>query len=81
MSKRTKKERGRQASVPAQDTGISKRGKKVILCGIATIALGFIVLTQTDSRGQNLASKLSPLLILGGYATVAFGIFVPDPID
>jgi hypothetical protein len=63
---------------PGQDR-VSVRGKKVVLCGIASIALGFLTLTRTDPRGRNWASVLSPFLILGGYGIVAAGIFVPDP--
>ena len=75
-----KKKRGETVSErPAAPDPLSVRGKKVILCGIATIALGFVVLTRADSRGRNWAGVLSPFLILGGYAVVACGIYVPDP--
>jgi hypothetical protein len=46
---------------------------------VALIALGFIVLSRVDPRGRNWAGTLSPFLILGGYAVVACGIYVPDP--
>jgi len=67
-----------QSSAPA---GISKRGRRVIFSGIAVLIAGFFVLTKTDPAGQNLASMLSPFLILGGYLIIGIGIFVPDKAD
>ena len=58
--------------------GISKRGWKTLLAGIATSAFGFYVLSLTDPAGQNWASNLCPFLILGGYAAIAIGILLPD---
>lgn len=58
--------------------GLSKRGKKVIGAGIALLVVGFIVLSLTDSAGQNWASTLSPFLILGAYAVIGVGIVLPD---
>ncbi|PIP81600.1 MAG: hypothetical protein CO113_17445 [Elusimicrobia bacterium CG_4_9_14_3_um_filter_62_55] len=58
---------------------LSARGKKVIGGGIAVLALGFFILTLTDPSGRNWASTLSPILILGAYAIIFFGIFLPDP--
>jgi hypothetical protein len=63
----------------AQPSIISKRGWKVIGIGIAVAILGYVVLSFTDPRGQNWASRLSPFLILGGYATIGFGIVAKDP--
>ncbi|MFA5859537.1 MAG: hypothetical protein WC955_10805 [Elusimicrobiota bacterium] len=57
-------------------TGITKTGKKVILTGIILIISGFIVLTQTNPDGSNLASILSPLFLVAGYTAVAVGILV-----
>ena len=84
MGKRSKKKHrqkeAKAAPSPAgKEPGISKRGKKVIAGGIAALVAGFLLLTQTDPRGQNWARLLSPMLILGGYAIVAGGILLPDP--
>ena len=79
MAKKTKKKEAQEPPKPMPDAGISKRGRKVIAAGVGVIALGFAVLTQTDPRGQNWASVLSPFLILGGYGLVAGGIMLPDP--
>jgi uncharacterized membrane protein YqgA involved in biofilm formation len=61
--------------------GISKLGRKVIFFGIAVLIAGFIVLTKTDPAGQNMASMISPFLILGGYLIIGIGIFVPNRTD
>ena len=58
--------------------GISGRGKKVIAIGVATLVLGFIVLSRTDAMGRNWASHLSPFLILGAYVLIGAGIFLPE---
>ncbi|MFH1367883.1 MAG: hypothetical protein ABII64_02025 [Elusimicrobiota bacterium] len=58
--------------------GISAIGKKIIIAGIIVLAAGYFILTKTDPAGQNLASKISPFLILGGYALIGIGIAVPE---
>ncbi|OGS18337.1 MAG: hypothetical protein A2219_08615 [Elusimicrobia bacterium RIFOXYA2_FULL_50_26] len=58
--------------------GISKTGKKIILSGIALLFIGFFVLTKTDPSGSNLASMVSPFLILAGYAVIGAGIIFPE---
>jgi hypothetical protein len=58
--------------------GISKTGKKVIFSGIFMLIIGYFVLTKTDPMGQNLASMISPFLILGGYVLIGVGIIIPD---
>lgn len=80
MGKKSKKDRAQPlpASPPAAADGISSAGKKVIGAGAALLVLGFIVLSFTDPMGRNWASHLSPFLILGGYAVIAAGIFVPE---
>ncbi len=81
MGKKDKKKGlvpGEKAPVSAAISPISKRGWKVVGIGIATVILGFIVLSFTDPSGQNFASRLSPFLILGGYATIGFGIITKE---
>lgn len=63
---------------PFKYGGISKRGWKVIGLGVAIAAIGYYVLSLTDPAGQNWASNLSPFLLLGGYATLAIGIILPE---
>ena len=70
--------RSEQPSVSIKFEGVSKRGWKVIGCGIGIVTVGFYVLSLTDPAGQNWASNLSPFLLLGGYATIAVGIVLPE---
>lgn len=64
---------------PVEKTaGISAVGKKIIFAGAALLVVGYFVLSKTDPAGQNLASTISPFLILGGYAAIAVGIAFPD---
>lgn len=53
---------------------ISKRGKIIIATGIGLVIVGFLVLTETNPQGDNLASIISPFLLIGGYITIAIGI-------
>jgi hypothetical protein len=57
---------------------ITKRGVKVIFSGLAVLLAGFLVLTKTDPMGQNLASDISPFLIIGGYIVIGIGIILPE---
>jgi len=65
--------------IPLEGESITYRGMLTIGGGVGVLALGFFVLTLTDPAGSNWASHVSPLLILGGYAVIAAGIFLPDP--
>lgn len=89
MSKKKRKKQGEGSpettggDVPSTFTveggeGLSSTGKKVILCGIVVVVIGFVVLTKADPMGRNWAASLSPFLILGGYALVGGGIFLPE---
>ncbi len=69
---------GERPALPGDDR-ITRRGKTIIVVGLAAILAGFIVLTRADPMGRNWASHISPFLILGGYALIGMGIFTPDP--
>ncbi|GEM_PF-1091345 len=56
--------------------GISRRGKIIIACGIGLLVIGFFILTKTNPEGSNWASIVSPILIIGGYITIALGIIL-----
>jgi len=62
---------------PPPSERLSPRGKALVLAGGASVLLGFLVLTQADAMGRNLAASVSPFLILGGYAAIGFGLFLP----
>jgi len=57
---------------------ISRRGWKTIAGGVACVIVGFAVLTRADPFGRNWAASLCPFLILGGYALMGLGIFLPE---
>ena len=38
--------------------------------GLALLVIGFFVLSLVDERAANLAGRLSPFLILGGYGLI-----------
>jgi hypothetical protein len=75
---KNKKEKLKAAKKPETVKSISNRGIKVIFAGAVILAAGFFILSKTDPAGQNWASKLSPFLILGGYAAIGAGILVPE---
>ncbi|MFH2202345.1 MAG: hypothetical protein ABIJ96_04480 [Elusimicrobiota bacterium] len=92
MGKKRKKKRDREArkqqevektpnndesAVGDEKEAISSAGRKTIVGGVALLIAGFIILTFTDPQGRNWASTLSPLLILGAYGVIAYGIFLP----
>jgi hypothetical protein len=60
---------------------ISQRGKKVSLLGVGIVVLGYFILSKVDPAGTNLAAKISPFLILSGYALIGLGILVPEKKD
>lgn len=57
---------------------ISRRGWKTIAGGVASVIVGFAVLTRADPFGRNWAASVCPFLILGGYALMGLGIFLPE---
>ena len=75
--KNKKNKQVQQQPVQQKPIGLSAAGKKVIFAGFIILALGYFVLSKTDPAGQNLASKISPFMILGGYALIGIGIAVP----
>ncbi len=57
---------------------ISKKGFKIIICSIFSLAIGFILLKFTNSEADNWASVMSPILIISSYIFIAIGILVKD---
>lgn len=53
---------------------LSTQGKKWVLIGMGIVTVGFVVLSFTDPQGQNWASRISPFLIVGGYAVIGIGL-------
>ena len=65
---------------PSPSEGIPFQGKALVGVGGVVVCLGFAVLSQADPLGRNWAACLAPFLILGGYAAIGAGLFLPpDP--
>lgn len=64
------------APSPASEA-LSSVGKILVGAGGISVLLGFIVLSHADPLGANLAASTSPFLILGGYAAIGVGLFLP----
>lgn len=60
--------------------GISKKGKTVILSGIALVVIGFVILSMADPAGENFAAHLSPFIIIAGYVLIGIGIVLPEKV-
>jgi hypothetical protein len=82
MSKKDKKKTLHGDASFAEKGGepaVSRRGWKIIGIGVLTVVIGYIVLAFTDPRGENLASRVSPLLLILGYTLIGVGIVTRDP--
>jgi len=58
---------------------LSRKGWMGLGGGIFLLFLGFLTLSFTDPAGKNFASDLSPLLLVSGYALIAFAIWRGTP--
>ena len=77
MAKPKKTFKEKLPAPPPPSAKLSSQGKKLVLAGGSLVLLGFAVLSRADSLGRNWAASLSPFLILGGYAAVGVGLFLP----
>jgi hypothetical protein len=77
MAKNKKTMKADVPAPPPPTEPLSAGGKRLVLAGAALVVLGFLVLTQADSLGRNWASRLSPFLLIAGYAAVGVGLFLP----
>jgi len=56
---------------------LSYRGKVLAGVGGALVVAGFVLLSFADSMGRNLPATLSPFFLIGGYAAIGVGLFLP----
>lgn len=61
---------------PTEHKGKKRTGLYIIGIAIAMLVLGYYVLTKVNSDASNWAGAVAPILIIGGYITVAIGILV-----
>ncbi|MCX7919445.1 MAG: hypothetical protein N3A72_07525 [bacterium] len=52
------------------------RKKVCFIIGLTAIFIGFFLLTLTNPEGNNWASILSPILIIGGYIVVIIALLM-----
>ncbi len=74
-----KKTHKKEIPAPPPSEALAPGGKLLIKAGGSCILLGFLVLTRADALGRNWAASLAPFLILGGYAAIGIGLFLPPP--
>lgn len=74
MSKKKLKVPLKEKQKVSQDIGITKRGFKVIVVGILSLIFGFVLLSFSNSEGNNFASIISPFVIIFSYVLIGIGI-------
>ena len=62
---------------PLPMQALSSRGKLIVGAGGALVIAGFVFLSFADSLGRNLPALVSPFLLIGGYAAIGIGLFLP----
>lgn len=62
---------------PFPSEPISPQGKLIAGVGGALVIAGFVLLSFADSMGRNLPALISPFLLIGGYAAIGVGLFLP----
>lgn len=62
---------------PLSSESLSPRGKLIAGAGGALVIAGFVLLSFADAQGRNLPALVSPFLLIGGYAAIGVGLFLP----
>ena len=62
---------------PLPSEPLSPLGKKLAWAGGALVLIGFALLAFADAMGRNLPALLSPFFLIGGYAAIGAGLFLP----
>lgn len=66
-------------SDPVRSDRFGRTNWLLLAGGLLLLAVGFWVLTLADDRASNLAGRLSPFLILGGYGLVFISLILRAP--
>lgn len=74
-NKNTTKKDAPAPSLPSE--ALSSRGKLIVGVGGALVIAGFVLLSFADALGRNLPAMISPFLLIGGYAAIGVGLFLP----
>jgi hypothetical protein len=62
---------------PLPSERLSPQGKLLAGVGGALVVVGFILLSFADAQGRNLYAMVSPFFLIGGYAAIGVGLFLP----
>lgn len=76
MKKKNTMKKDRPAS-PLPSEPLSAAGQRLIWAGGALVIAGFVLLSFADALGRNLPALVSPFLLIGGYAAIGVGLFLP----
>jgi hypothetical protein len=76
MSKEQPEIVGKPTSLSSQTQKQALRKTVTLTVGTASIVIGLFLLTLTNPEGNNWASILSPLMIIGGYVVVIVGLLL-----
>lgn len=63
---------------PPPTEALSPLGRRLAWAGGALVISGFILLSFADAMGRNLPAMVSPFLLIGGYAAIGAGLFLPS---
>jgi hypothetical protein len=77
MAKPKKTQKEKVPAPPPPSAKLSSQGRTLIWAGGISVLLGFLVLSRADSLGRNWAATAAPFLLLGGYAAIGIGLFLP----
>lgn len=77
MAKPKKTQKEKVPAPPPPSEALNPRGKLLVAAGGVLVLIGFAVLSRADALGRNWASAAAPFLILGGYAAMGAGLFLP----
>ncbi|MBI2387756.1 MAG: hypothetical protein HYV14_17350 [Elusimicrobia bacterium] len=62
---------------PLPSEPLSPHGKLLAGAGGVLVIAGFVLLSFADAQGRNLPAMASPFLLIGGYAAIGVGLFLP----
>jgi hypothetical protein len=77
MGKNKKTNKAFSPASPPPSEGLSSVGKTLAAAGGALVVAGFVALSFADPLGRNWAARLSPFLLIAGYAAIGLGLFLP----
>lgn len=65
------------SAAPLPYEPLSAGGKRLVWAGGGLVVAGFVLLSFADALGRNLPALVSPFLLIGGYAAIGVGLFLP----